>query len=272
MLTYSSQVHHELLFKNSIFQMDDVTTQFENEEALRESESFKKSIEHFYYQKRNYISKISSCERKKGQMNLRYLQNNFYSYLPPLYQEDLEILQMEEFDPVTFIQRVNRKISLALKEKSGSEFSLFFQDFSSIFGTTYNVRRGYFRAIQDISCHKRAYAVRSGTKLLRMFGEMLNPEDDSQVLMHYLRARKVYDYGKRRGYFPKKKANHVKVYEVISSSSKVSKTKNTGRIMSMDEFLDFYQEKYKGERIRLDEVASEYEEMIKMKELRYREH
>ena len=259
-LFFSNKAFHELENAMPLIEMDGVTSEFQNEEALRNH--YQEEIQFYRSRIRNYIKSIPSEERKKGTVTLDYPTGNKYiSFFSPLYHEDLERLNLSEFNAEDFIKKVRVRVQKALKEKTGEEISSFFRFFSPIYATEYNINRGYHQFRRTLSYSKSVKDTNERRELLKMFRESLELlPDKSKLSTIYSRARKIYNYAKHEGYLKKEVVQNLVVKENNFQAPMV--VKKEGKEIyprSFDRFLDEYNSKNPTRKASISDLAMEYE-------------
>ena len=275
-LFFSKLVNLSLAQSSSLLQMDRETSLFQNEEALRKSSSYYNAIASFLTYKQHYIKAIPDEKKKSGRITLTYLEReNALSFLPPLYHEDLENLHIpyQELDEKIVIKKVKDRVLAALKEKKGEEIATFFRSLGSIYGTTYNIQRGYYRFLKEIAYYENASSTKAKQVLFKMFKDSLEwSEDETRLSSTYTTARKIYAFAKENGYFPKRQVKNLTLATEDSAGLEVSKEiikinkilkvkreEKQGTATHFNQFLDDYLQKHPNERARMSDIAYEYQ-------------
>ena len=279
LLSFSSTVNTTLLPLQELSKIDALTTLFQNEEAFRKKEPYHSKIVSFFHIKRNYRDAIPNARDRNGTIKIEYQGYNGTRYsLSPLYQEDLEKLQIKDFTPEVWIHTVKKKIVSVLKTKSNQEVAEFFIHFSYLIGSTYYYKKGYGKWIDSLKASSSS-KLKERRELFKIVEEELTLDDFSKetaLESCYFKARSFYDYGKNHEYFQPKKVSNLKVssksIEVVQEKANVVENSPIGNIDRKEKmfnaFLDQYLEKNPHRRSSISDIALQFEEELQEKQQR----
>lgn len=146
-LFYSNKIYLTLRKDIELEEMDQFTTEYQDEETLRRCEPYKTEIERFNIAYQNYRNRIKSNKDRNGKLCLTYYdQNEDDRKLRILYQKDQEKLK-----PIKVINAIQRR----LKQKKDNTFILaLFREYDFIFGTEYNYHRYHLGNIKNENLSK----------------------------------------------------------------------------------------------------------------------
>ena len=277
LLSFSSTVNTTLLPLQELFKIDALTTLFQDEEDFRQKEPYHSKIVSFFHIKQNYRDAIPNARDRNGTIKIEYQGYNGTRYsLSPLYQEDLEKLQIKDFTPEVWIHTVKKKIVSALKTKSNQEVAEFFIHFSYLIGSTYYYKKGYGKWIESLKASSSSSKLKERRELFKIVEEELTLDDFSKetaLESCYFKARSFYDYGKNHEYFLPKKVSNLKVasksIEVVQKKANVVENSPIGRKAEMfNALLDQYLKKNPHHRSSISDIALQFEEELQEQQQR----
>lgn len=156
-LFYSNKIYLTLRKDIELEEMDQFTTEYQDEETLRRCEPYKTEIERFNIAYQNYRNRIKSNKDRNGKLCLTYYdQNGDDRKLRILYQKDQEKLK-----PIKVINAIQRR----LKQKKDNTFILaLFREYDFIFGTEYNYHRYHLGNIKKALSYSDSPTSEEGLK------------------------------------------------------------------------------------------------------------
>ncbi len=263
-IALSSTVKQELLPLQELFDLDQFSSQYENEKQIRKIPEFQSEIDSFLRQKENYRNKITNPVKKNGILCLEYIgQGSTFSRLNLLYKEDLELLKLKKLNRSTFLIRVRSQLLSYLKENENI-CENFFKQYAYLLSSSYYQKQGYYNYIRDLRSNRNK-KTQARSKLFSILQNNLT-ELPGKEENAYFKARILYEYLKNSPRFKKTNVsskNSVKNLLLdppsLKSNAVLSKEGKQGTIESYDSFLEQYLKENPG-RGRMADLALDLEE------------